>query len=90
MRRESEATAARRSPQVKRRSSPSPPDAGAWMTARRSGSWRAARSNACEMQQSSAASAIRKRNCVLSSCQLQLKPAAVVFRRLGPRSTIDL
>lgn len=66
MRRESESTAARRSPQVKRRSLPSPPDAGAWITARRSRSRRAARSNACEMQQSSAcpsppaASAIRR------------------------------
>jgi hypothetical protein len=55
MRREREPTAARRSPQVKRRSSLSAPEAAAWMTARRPGSWRVARSNACEMQHGSAA-----------------------------------
>jgi hypothetical protein len=56
MRREREETAERRSPQVKRRSPlPEEASAAAWMTERRTGSRRAPRSNACEMQHSSSA-----------------------------------
>jgi hypothetical protein len=58
MRREREPTAARRSPQVKRRPSPPPSEDAAWTTARRSGSRRAARSNTCDMQHGVSASAI--------------------------------